>query len=260
MSQSNIESYISIVKQIQEVVKHMTKAEKQEKIFQIYKEGEDTFAGLNVSLLNMGLFEKLTGNEFKVLFVILSSVERDGTSTIAQSTIASKANLAKSTVLLAVNSIVKKKFNGNPIMAKRIIGKGVRSRTIYTFPDYIGQAVEQDTTEDRMTAPQVMKYFQDRYVEQFGIEYKPSYARDLGLIKRTIMTLYTDEQIKAIIDFAVKEYDKRWRTPQYTTITIGALCGWIAQATAKVLTERKHTVQDREAKYAELDTDDDIEL
>lgn len=218
--------------------------------------GVSVYISLNVELIRKGILQDLTGNEVKVLLAIASYMDEEGECTPVQERIATMTNLASSTVSLAVNSIIRKKIDGRVLMKRKFVGKGSKKYSKYKFP-LLGDVETESDIEERLTAPAVLKLFQAKYEEIYKIPYKPNYRRDCSMIKKTLLATYEDEQIKKIISVAVEEYDKRWKNSKYPSITVGALCSWIAQEALKIVRDREKKVTDRDAKYAGLEDDED---
>lgn len=96
---------------------------------------------------------------------------------------------------------------------------------------------------------EVLEYYQQKYFEYYGVAYSPNYGRDIKLIKSKLMSVFTDEEIKSILDVAFREYSSRWETPKYKRISIGALCSWIANEALAIA--QKESQEAKRAKEAE---------
>ena len=93
---------------------------------------------------------------------------------------------------------------------------------------------------------EVLEYYQQKYFEAYGVAYSPNYGRDIKLIKTKLMSVFTDEEIKLILDVTFREYSSRWETPKYKRVSIGALCSWIANEALMIAQK-----ESQEAKRAE---------
>lgn len=99
---------------------------------------------------------------------------------------------------------------------------------------------------------EVLEYYQQKYFEYYGVAYAPNYGRDTKLIKSKLMSVFTDEEIKVILDVAFREYSSRWETPKYKRVSIGALCSWIANealAIAQKESQESKRAEENERKY-----------
>lgn len=211
---------------------------------------------INIEDIKEGLLQNLTGNEVKVLLAIAIHADENGECYPSQTRLGSLCNLANSTISLTINSLLRKKFKGKPIL-KRVLVGGTRKKSYYSFNT---EEVGESKVEKAMTAPQVLKLFMNKYEEVYKIPYKPNYRKDCGMIKKQLLGHYEEEQIPVIIDIAVTEYDKRWKNRKFPSITVGALCSWIAQEALKISADREKKVTDRTDKYAGLDEDEEFEI
>lgn len=96
---------------------------------------------------------------------------------------------------------------------------------------------------------EILEYYQQKYFEYYGVAYSPNYGRDIKLIKSKLMSTFTDEEIKVILDVAFREYSSRWETPKYKRVSIGALCSWIANEALAIA--QKESQESKRAKEAE---------
>lgn len=99
---------------------------------------------------------------------------------------------------------------------------------------------------------EVLEYYQQKYFEYYGVAYSPNYGRDIKLIKSKLMSVFTDEEIKVILDVAFREFPKRWETPKYKRVSIGALCSWIANEALTIAqkeSQEAKRAQEAERKY-----------
>lgn len=78
-------------------------------------------------------------------------------------------------------------------------------------------------------AKEVAVYFLQKYQEQYGVQCNIAWQRDVSLIKKKLIPVYSDIQIKQMIDMVIGEYDTRWKKPAYPRPAIYMLCNWIGE-------------------------------
>lgn len=94
-------------------------------------------------------------------------------------------------------------------------------------------------------AKEVAVYFLQKYQEKYGVQSSIAWQRDLSLIKKKLMSTYTDIQIKKMIDTIISDYESRWAKPSYPRPTISIMCSWLGEQALAV-------AEDGEKEFAEL--------
>jgi len=89
-------------------------------------------------------------------------------------------------------------------------------------------------------------YFAKRYEERYEVPYTVNWQREASMVKNKLLGAYSPDQLRAIIDVVMGEYDTRWGSRNYPRPTIGQLCTWLANKAITV-------VQEREKKEAEME-------
>jgi hypothetical protein len=92
----------------------------------------------------------------------------------------------------------------------------------------------------------VCKYFAGRYQEKYGVAYMVNWKREASMVKTKLWGTYSPEQLRAIIDEVIENYDTRWGSREYPRPSIGQLCSWLAN-------KAMAAVQEREKKEADLE-------
>lgn len=184
-----------------------------DKIFTMEKELNDkgevsVFIKINMELIKRGLLNELTGNELKILLAIVSFMDDRGQCFPSQETLANLTGLAVCTVSLNVNSLIKKRVGRKTFLHRKLVGAGHKKVSVYSFPLLFEKNGKSDI-EERLTAPAVLELFTKKYEEHYGMPYKPNYTIDLPKIKKTLMPVFNDEQLRIIVDLTIDEYDKR---------------------------------------------------
>ncbi|MPM63328.1 hypothetical protein SDC9_110208 [bioreactor metagenome] len=165
----------------------------------------------------------------------------------SQETLGKLCNMSIPTVNKAINSLLGKEVGGFLLLKRELINKGSRKYSNYRIPllgecdTTAGEEVSEEVVQKPMTSPDVLKLFEATYRETYSVPYKASYKKELGMIKRSLLPAYTDDQIRIIIKTVFEEYDKRWKTPKYQTPTIGALCSWLGNQALKLSADKEKT-------------------
>lgn len=194
------------------------------------------------------MLENLTGNELKVYLAIAIFMDDRGECTPSQDTISSITAISKPTVNKTINSLLKKK-----VLNRKLVEKGNRiNYSIYSVTQSIDEKLPK---AKRFNARDIMKLFEDKYFEKYNIPYKANYSKDMGLIKKSLLATYTDEQIILIMDTVFAEYDKRWKTPQYQAPNVGAICSWLGNQALKLAMDKAK--KDTNSKWDNIENKDE---
>lgn len=160
-------------------------------------------------------------NAFAVLSVIVAYMDRSGESFPTQKQIAKAIGCSDRTVMEAVKKLVEAEVDGAKLIHKELVG-GAKKHSVYKlfFP-------EDEATEKKVTAKDVLIYFAKKYEETYGVIYNVTWARDTSMVKKKLMETYTPEQIFKVIDVIFEEFDNKWSNPKYPRPTVGSFCSWL---------------------------------
>lgn len=90
-------------------------------------------------------------------------------------------------------------------------------------------------TVDIKTPKEVITYFCSQYRKTYSVNYSPNWKRDVGMVKKKLLDVYTPEQIKGIIDVVFEEYDRRWAREKYPRPSLGSLTTWLPNEVLAIL-------------------------
>ncbi|GAB6153680.1 hypothetical protein JCM17380_24300 [Desulfosporosinus burensis] len=227
------------------------------------KENGDSelFLTIPMEILKAALLGNLSGNEFKMFVAIASFMDDRGECSPSQETLSVLTGMAIATTNTAINALLKKRIGDSPILHRELVGKGSTKYSMYRIPKLNEENVlAAETANKPMTSPEVMKLFREKYQEKYNVPYKPDYRREMGMIKKSLLPNYTDEQIVVMIETVFDEFDKRWKQPQYPAPTIGAICSWLGGQALKLSADRVKA-KTAVSKWDELEnTDEDLML
>lgn len=211
-------------------------------------EFQGMYLKIDISLIMKGVLQSLSAPQLKVLLVIAAHMNEDGECFPSIERIMELTTCARQTVLDAIKALTSVQIDGVPLMAKVTEGKGIRKKNKYFFHidgvETLAADDVVDTSDNKLNARDVLFMFLDQYNEEFGIEYKPSWARDQSMIKGQLLENFTDDEIRAIVKITVTEYKNRWSSAKFPAPTIGAMCKWICNEAIKVHRDR----EDRKVK------------
>ena len=94
------------------------------------------------------------------------------------------------------------------------------------------KGIEQASSSDTKlfkNAKEVATYFLQEYQNKYGVQASIAWQRDLSLIKKKLMPVYSDNQLKLMIDTVIAEYDAKWKKPAYPRPTISMMCSWLGE-------------------------------
>lgn len=211
-------------------------------------EFQGMYLKIDISLIMKGVLQSLSAPQLKVLLVIAAHMDDDGECFPSIERIMELTTCARQTVLDAIKALTKVEIDGVPLMTKVTEGKGVRKKNTYYFDiegvETLAANEEDNSQSNKLNARDVLLMFLDEYKEEFGIEYKPSWARDQSMIKGQLLENFTDDEIRAIVKITVTEYKNRWSSAKFPAPTIGAICKWICNEAIKIHKDR----EDRKTK------------
>ena len=84
-----------------------------------------------------------------------------------------------------------------------------------------------------------IKYFQEIYRDVYNVNYVVgNYGREGKLIKDKLLTPYTEEQAKRIIEIAVRQYATKWKSAKFPRPTI-SMFSWITNQVIELLEQEQ---------------------
>lgn len=238
-----------------------------------FKVMESNTLKLDNTAIQKGLVKGLGYIEFTVLVIIASHCGAEGESFPSQRRIADLTGMSVATVNKAVNKLLDTKVGGVPILSRELVQlpKG-RKMSIYTLGGSEGQNTgsQEDNKKDsegvkqeyevvkKMNSKDVAHYFKTAYENEFGIPYSLNYSKELGMVKTKLLKDYSQEQIVAIIDYAVSNYLTKWASPSYPYPTIPMLCSWLANTVMQQISGEQKVKEELESSYDD-DKNEDID-
>lgn len=202
------------------------------------KEG---YIRLDMDLFSRGVVAQMRPTSFTVLMAILSFMDEKGECSPPQSEIALRAGVSRATVNKAITELTNVKVDGKPLIGRKIIQTSIGTASQYTVaPEVItdtstnGETKTEETAKGDGTikfanAKVVADYYMKKYHQQYGTFPSINYGRDLKVVKDKWIGKYTDADIKAMVDTAIEEYDRRWKTPKFQRPTLSAIASWIGE-------------------------------
>ncbi|WP_066385482.1 helix-turn-helix domain-containing protein [Neobacillus mesonae] len=119
---------------------------------------EELFIRVYLSAFESDLIAKLSGNQLKVLLTICSYMDKDGKCWPTQEQLAEKSGVGKTTVNKVVNELLAIRFNGKPIISRKMEKHGPFRNSVYTvlpasqIAIFGGQVEKIDTGESTDTS------------------------------------------------------------------------------------------------------------
>ena len=208
--------------------------------------------GIDLHMLQSGLIKEIGANRLGVLLVIVSMMDKSGKAFPSQRTIAELTGQSINTVNKLINELLEIEINGQRILRRELVGKGVRKQSMYYIHSGEITNIEkmEETeimTEKAMNSKDYALYFCDLYAKQYGQGYAINYGRDLSLIKGKLIPNFDEETLKKIIQVAIRDYQDRWGNDKYPLPTIPMLASWLANNAYGVVAQEEKA----EAKQAE---------
>lgn len=252
------------------------------------------FAKMDVQAVRNGLIEKVGGvKHFSILAAIASFADEKGESFPSQKSIAEMVGYSRKTVNEHIKHLRSVRIDDVPVLiATQVITSNGR-RNKYNLTEKSGfwfghtevtksgkvvsesghgnvtpslqeeeepRSKKNQTEEDNIlfnNARDVMNYFRQQYFTKYSVVYQPNWVREQSMIKNILLTNFTDQQIKTIIDVAVSEYDKRWANPKFPRPSIGQLCTWLANEALAVDAQLKKESENVEKSSKNYELHDD---
>lgn len=185
-----------------------------------------------VELIQNGFVTEIGGSKhLAVLLAILAHSDAKGESYPTQERIAKLVGMTRQTVSKIIADLLEVKINDKYLISREKTKNGQYINSVYTYmapePEVAAKKVFSNSTD-------VIKYFCDVYYETYGTPYMPMWGRDGKLVKDKLIRNYSEDQIKGMIDVAVKEYKNRWYKPQFPRPNINILCGWLGNTALEI--------------------------
>ncbi|MDC3413948.1 helix-turn-helix domain-containing protein [Terrihalobacillus insolitus] len=247
----------------------------------------ELFAKMDVKAIQDGLIMKVGGvKHFSVLAAIASFANSKGEAFPSQDKLAEMVGYSRKTVNQYIGELRETKIDGEPILVvvqektpkgrrnKYVLspksgfwfgivtkssdnvtesGNGVVTKGLQEQEPLLTKTnIEQENNIIFDNAKAVLQYFRQQYFNKYHVAYQPNWGRDQAMIKNKLLSNFTDNEIKSIIDVVFKEYDNRWAKPQFPRPTIGQLCSWLpneALAIAQKQTEENKRIEAESKKY-----------
>lgn len=228
---------------------------------------EDRSVKIDINALQNGIIKDIGASEFAVLVAIASYTDNHGQAFPSQRLLADITGLSLPTVNKIVNKLLKTEINGVPVLSRDFEQTGSKKKfSVYSLntskteneKSELKVNFQNDESEKSVVKPKTAKdyahMFKYLYEEEYGIPYQINYSRELGMIKTKLMQNFTEEQIKEIIDFTIKNYKGSWSKDTYPYPTIPMLCSWLANTVMQVLAKQKEKEEEQQ-KLQEMTAD-----
>lgn len=185
-----------------------------------------------VELIQNGFITAIGGSKhLAVLLAILAHSDAKGESYPTQERIAKLVGMTRQTVSKIIADLLEIKIDGKYLISREKTKTGQYVNSVYTY-----MTPETKITSERRfkNSTDVIKYFCDVYYDTYGTKYMPMWGKDGTLVKDKLLSNYSDDQIKGMIDIAVGEYKNRWYKPQFPRPNINILCGWLGNTALEI--------------------------
>lgn len=218
--------------------------------------------GIAMADIHKGLLSDFTGNELKILLTILAHMDNNGKAFPSQERIADITGISKVTIRKVIKTLLEKKYNGKPLLARELVGGEYRKKSNYYLRDveingdldnesftkeeristedsedtltYVIQDKSGNDVEKELKKPKKIKnakdfvqYFCFRYYQEYEKLYMPNFGRDLKQVKQKIIEPYGYEHLEELIDHTIKVYPIKWASNNYPYPTLGAMYTWL---------------------------------
>ena len=209
-----------------------------------------------VEILQGGFITKVGGaKHLAVLLAILAHSDAKGESYPTQDRIAKLVGMTRQTVSKIINDLLEVNINGNHLISREKVKTGEYVNSVYSY--MVPENTEVVKEREFKNSLDVIRYFCDVYGETYGTSYMPMWKRDAQLVRDKLHSKFTDDQIKGMIEVAVKEYSVRWYKPQFPRPNINILCGWLGNTALEIFEAEKKKEQEQQAR---MDRDIEKEL
>lgn len=226
---------------------------------------------IDLKAIQSGLIKEVGANRFAILLSILSYMDSSGRAFPSQDKIAELTGQGRATVQRNLDALCEAEFKGQRLLFRDVVGT-IRKKTIYTLnqamitnTEDVEEALAKETIQPKaevikgMNARDVGMYFLDVFEQSFGFKYNMTFARELSMIKNKLISKYSDDEIKAIINIGVGEYKDRWAKPSYPHPTVSMICGWVGNEAISIYKaqqdEEQQQIQRQVAAVEQDDTD-----
>lgn len=216
---------------------------------------------ISTQSIQAGLIKELGGTEYCVLSAIASFCDVEGEAFPSQRKLAEITGFSLPTINKAVARLLETKINGVPVIARELESLGSKKRfSVYSL--YVQE--EADEVEKKKTAKDYVMKFKKLFEEKYGFPLIVNWSRDTSLIKKKLMAEFEEEDIDAIIDYAIENYEKKWANSKYPYPTISMICTWLGNAVMKELIQEKKKADElqrriAEAKESETETESNVD-
>jgi len=202
------------------------------------QDGEDRWTiVLNKSAIRNGAMKELGVNTFALWLAISSYMDDDGFCCPTQRQLAEVLGWTQRTVGRNMNKLLQAEWNGLKLLTRSLEGNNIK------HSEY--NIVKSDSKSDvkRMPPKDILIYFDNKYMDTYGVDYQFSWSRESSMIKNKLTSNYTDDQIKRFIDVIFENYDQKWSNSKYPRPTVGALCTWLINEVMVVIQEEESIEQ-----------------
>ena len=245
------------------------------------------------SMFTSGLVAEMGIQNFATLMAVSSYMNEDGECFPTQRQLAERMGVHRNSVNRYINALLEFRVDEKPIVTREIVnqGKGRMSSFYKIHPlsqiaifngqvEKISTKEVQDEAQDsdiekhqkedvtittkqepinkKYTPKELITIFVNKYREQYGVNFNPSWGRDMSLMKK-LQQRYSDEEIVEIIEIAIEDYDSKWKSVKFQRPTIGAIVSFIAEQAQATIEERKK--EDKQfAEYEEKASENDDKI
>lgn len=219
--------------------------------------------------IQSGLIKELGANRFSLLMAIVSYMDVDGKCFPSQRKLADLTGQSPTTVNKNINEMLEITFNGQNILRRELKGTGKRKQSIYyihqgeiTNTDAVIETVEpkaKAVKPKKFNSRDVALYWSEVFKETFGQGYTFNYGKELAMIKNKLLPNYDEETLKAVIDIAIKQYQKNWASNNYPLPTIPMLCSWLANTAFGIHKQGADKADQLETKIETAKAQDDTD-
>jgi len=200
--------------------------------------------------LQSGIIKELSPAEFTVWITIQAYIH-DNVKQPSQQELADLTGITRATIGKAINSLLEKSFNNIPFLERVKVGNHFQ-QSHYKIPD-IG--IDPTVSQKTWTAKTFISRFCQQYTETFGVNYNPTWGKDIGMVNRKFIQKFTDEELEGMVTTAVTQYTKRWGNNSYPRPTLGQLCTWLGNSALTEWQLEKQKEERWETVADEIDLD-----
>lgn len=236
------------------------------------------------SMFTSGLVAEMGIQNFATLMAVSSYMNEDGECFPTQRQLAERMGVHRNSVNRYINALLDFRVNDKPIVTREIVSQAKgRVSSFYKIHPlsqiaiFNGQvenlgtkqvhdeaptidiashqkedltiSTKQEPLNKNYTPKDLITIFVNKYREQYGVSFNPSWGRDMSLMKK-LQARYDNELIVEIIEIAIEDYDEKWKSAKFQRPTIGAIVSFIADQVVATIDQRKK--QDEQfAEYEE---------